>query len=518
MEESLARKSLLGTVMNLVGSIIAYVGFFFIARYMPAGDQVIGLVAFSTGYVSVFLPVSRFGFQTAHSKKVSEGEDLGECNGAFMLITAVLTLLMIAVVFGSIFIWIDVLHRGFEPGQGTEELNAIWIMLGYTVITALSNIPITTFNARREIAKGQMGAFAGHIIRVAAIVVVVFLGLARIDIVWAYFFGALASLIASFFYFRKYPVRWPSRRILRDYSAFASPLLIPSIISPLPVNLAPVLVQLFWSLSYTGYFGSAYRVVTVFSVLGLSVSNVIFPKLSELHSQGRSVEIKERTASSEKLLAFVLAPVAFFVVVYATGVIHVLLKNDFLPAVPSLMALAVYIYATGISSSKVSLLPALNMPGLSGRIATASSVISIVLMAVLIPTSVFGIRLFAMKDLGASIALLCSSVFTYAASNYFSNRVAGTRFEARIILYPLIAVLSCLLLMPLTDLFPQLLWSWYIGLMFALLSAAIYLFSCLASKLITLDELRLLTDSVNPFKMHHYVKSELFSGPKKPGE
>lgn len=506
MEESLARKSLLGTVMNLLGAVIAYAGFFFIARYMPSGDQVIGLVAFSTGYASIFLPVSRLGFMTAHGKKVSSGEDLAECNGAFMIITVLLTLAMIAAVFASVFFWTYLLHRGF---QSEEEVYAIWIMLGYTVLTALSSVPITTFNARREVVKGQIGAMAGHVVRVAAIVVVVFAGLARLDIVWAYFLGGAASLVASFFYFRNYPVKRPSRRLLREYTKFANPLLVPSLLSPLPVNIAPVIVQLFWSLQITGYFGSAYRIITVLSVLALSVTNVIFPKLSELHSQGKSLEIKKRTAEAEKLLGFILAPLTIFMVIYADGVIHVLLKNTFLGASASMAILSLFIYVNGISSPKVSLLPALNRPGTSGRISAASSIISLALMVVLVPTSIFGVKLFALRDYGASIALLVSAVFTYGASHFFSYRYAGTRFEYRVIAYPAAGLLSALAVMPLTAYFPVLGWSWYIGLLFALLSIGIYTAICLLTRLIGTDELKLLIESVNPFAMHHYVRSEL---------
>ena len=283
MEESLARKSLLSTVMNLLGAVIAYAGFFFIARLWPggpvAGETIIGLITFSTGYVSVFLPVSRLGFATAHTKKVSEGADLAECNGAFMLITAVLSLAMVATVFASLFLWVYLFHRGF---QSQNEVAAIWIMLGYTVLVAVSGIPVTTFNARREIMKGQLGTFMGHIVRVTAIIVVVVASLASLDIIWAYFLGALASLITSIVYFRNYPIKWPSKSIIGECRKVADALYFASLISPLPISLAPVLIELFWysDFSATGYFGSAYRIVVVLATLGTSVGSVNFPKLS----------------------------------------------------------------------------------------------------------------------------------------------------------------------------------------------------------------------------------------------
>lgn len=513
MEESLARKSWLGTMMNLLGAIVAYAGFFFIARLLPStGLQVIGLIAFSTGYVSVFLPVSKLGFMTAHTKKVSEGSDLAECNGAFLLITLLLTAAMIAVIFASVFFWTFVLGRGF---QSEQEIDAIWIMLGYTAITAISNVPIATFNARREIARGQIGAFIGHIVRVGLIIAVVLLALPDLDIIWAYFIGAAASTVASFMYFIRYPIKWPGSKILGEYRSFAAPLLVPSLLSPLPVSLAPVLVQFFGTLAYTGYFGSAYRIVIVFATLGISVTNVIFPKLSELHSQGKSLEIRSRIADSEKLLAFVLAPVALFVVVYASGVIHVLLSNDFLPAVPAMAALSLYVYITGISSSKVSLLPALNRPALWGRISAVSSVLTIALMAILIPQGTSMLPLAGLRDFGAAIALLGGAIFTYAAVNHYSNSIAGTKFEYRLAMYPAVALVACLLLLPLAGYLPPTGWTWYLGLLFIAASVLVYIGISLVTRLTTWEDIRTLWDAVNLFAMHRYVRSELTTGFRK---
>lgn len=515
MEESLTRKSLFGTIMNVLGAIIAYVGFFFIARMLPdnQGAYTIGLIAFSTGYVATFLPVSKLGYVTAHVKKVSEGADEGECNGAFMLITAALTVLMVLIVAGSIFLWTLVLHRGFESAV---ELDAIWIMLGYTVVTTVSNVPVTTFNAKREVVKGQIGTFVGHVVRVGAIVIIVMSRLAVIDIIWAYFLGALASLLVSFYYFGHNPLKRPGSGILGEYRKFARPLLFTSILAPLPVALAPVIVQYFSVLGssasgllYTGYFGSSYRLVAVFAAISVSVSSVIFPKLSELHSKGRFTEIESGTRTSEKLLAFILAPITLFVAVYPVGVIIVLLKGAFLPAVLSLIILSVYIYVSGVSAPKISLLPALNEPRLYGGITAMGSILSIVLMLVFVPSSLFGIKLPGLKDYGAAAALLAGALFTYVVTHHFSRRIAGTRFQFRVILFPVLALLSCLLLLPITAAFPEMHWTWYTALSFAIGTVLLYLLLSLVTRMIKWQEIMLLYDSLNPFAMHKYVRSEL---------
>ncbi|MEM3852265.1 MAG: oligosaccharide flippase family protein [Methanomassiliicoccales archaeon] len=508
MAESLARKSLLVTMMNLLGAIIAYAGFFVIARVMPQGEQVIGLVTFSTGFASVFIPISRLGFPNAHVKRVSEGEDLGGCNGAFLLLTAILTAIMSAVVVGSIYFWTVLLHRGFET---RTELDAIWIMLGYNVIATIANVPVTTFSARREMVKGQIGAFAGHIVRVAAIVFVVFSRLSGLDIVWCYFVGGAASLGASIYLFRSYPVHTPSRKLLHEYVSFAKPLYLATLLAPLPVSLAPVVVQFYWHLTYTGYFGAAYRIVTVFVVLGASVAAVIFPRISELHSKGDMLAIRNSTREAEKLLAFILAPLTLFLMIYATGIIHVLLSNSFRGAVSSLAVLAVWLYVSGVAQPKNNLIQGINRPREYGLITVSSSVLSVVLLFLLIPSSLSGLHLAGLADVGASLSLVAGAIVIYILSHHYSLKHSGTGFEYGVLIFPAIATVSCLLVYPLTFVMSELTWTWYVGLLFAAIVFALYIALCLALRALDRKELRFLFDTLNPLEMHSYVASELSS-------
>lgn len=508
MAESLSRKSVFIVVMNLAGAVIAYLGFFVIARYMPQGEQIIGLVTFSTGYLTVFLPVSKLGFPQAHTKRVSEGADLGQCNGAFVLVTAILTAVMSAVVVLTIIIWTVLLRKGFET---REELDAIWIMFGYNILAIIANIPSTTFAARREMAKSQIGPFAGHVARVASIAFVAFSGLGGIDIVWAYFVGGAATMVSSLYLFKGYPVRWPDRQLLRSYFNFAKPLILPTILSTLPLGLAPVLIQYYWHLTYTGYFGAAYRIVAVFLVLGASVANVIFPKISELHSMGGVHEIRNNTMEAERLLGFILAPLSFFLLFYATGVINVMLKDTFLGATSSLWALSIWLYISSVSQPKNNLIPAMNDPKKYGMVTALSSIVSVALMIFLIPGSLFGIAMPGLRDFGASIAMAAGAVVTYVLSDRYSKSISGTRFEYSVLIYPAIAIISCLLIFPLTTIFSPLLWKWYTGLMFALAVAAVYLLLCLLTRTIEMREIRLLWNALDPFEMHSYVSDELTS-------
>ncbi len=507
MAESLARKSLFTTLINIFGAVIAYAGIFLIAR-TPAGDFTIGLIGFSVSYVGIFLPVSKLGFITAHTKKISEGADIGECNGAMMLITAVLTSLMTLLVFGSIFFWVILLHHGF---QTPLELQGIWIMLAYTIITVLASVPMTTFSARREVAKGQIGTLAGHVVRVAAIVFVVFSRLTPIDIIWTYLLGGIASAAVTFYYFRGYPLRRPSRSMIREYRKFADPLLIPSLIGMLPLSLSVVLVQLFWHLQVAGLFYAGYRITSVFVILGGSVSSVIFPKISELHSSGNGAQIKDSTLMSEYFLSFVLAPVSAFLLVYPYGILHVIMSDQFLGASQALGILALWLYVSGIAGPKNSVVGGMNRPRTLGRISIISTVLSIAAMIIAIPNSLFGIPLLGLNAGGAAVGLLVGAIATYYLSHRHAEKLAGTGFSPKVIVFMIEAIMAYAIVYPLSYLLPLYLWKWYDVLLFAGLGGAVYTGIGLVTGMVSMKDIMVIVDSFNPLAMHRYVSDELSS-------
>ena len=508
MVESLARKSFFSTLINLIGAVVAYLGIFTVSRFMPSGEFTIGLIGFTVSYVGVYLPLSKLGFQGAHIKKVSEGADIGECNGAFLFITTILTALMTAFVFGTVFFWIYILHKGFETPL---EVQGIWIMLAYSVINSFAGIPASTFSARREVVKSQIGTFVGHIVRVAAIVFVVFSRLSPIDVVWTYLIGGVASAAVTFYYFRGYPIRKPSRRIIHEYRKFADPLLLPSLIGLLPTSISVVLVELFWHLYGAGLFYAGYRITSVFVVLGGSVSSVIFPRISELHSLGKHVQIRESTRSSEYFLSFVLAPVSAFMLFFPEGILHVIMSNAFIGASGSLSILALWLYVSSISGPKSSLITGMNRPRISGQITLLSTAVSIGLMVIAIPDRIASIPLLGLGPAGGGVGLLGGAIVIYALSHHHARKLANTHFDPSVVYFLLAASLSYALLIPLTYVLPMLHWAWYDGLIFAIAGILIYLAFSLALKIISPDDLRIYLDAVNPLAMRRYVMEELNS-------
>ena len=98
----IARKVSLAFFSNVVTTGLGYISLFFVARYM--GPEALGIIAFSLAYIGIFRSFSDLGFGSAHVKRVSEGKDLGVCNGTYFSAKMLLTVVMAIIVLTTIFI------------------------------------------------------------------------------------------------------------------------------------------------------------------------------------------------------------------------------------------------------------------------------------------------------------------------------------------------------------------------------------------------------------------------------
>ncbi|KAA0007889.1 MAG: flippase, partial [Thermoplasmata archaeon] len=147
----IARKSALIVVTQFANGILGFVALKFISKFMQPWEY--GVVGFAYGFVAIFSIFGNLGFNAAHIKRISEGKDMGNCIATYAIIKTFLTALLALAVILSIAIWRYIMHRGFESPVNEK---AIYIMLSYFALATLSSVMISTFNARKEIAKARI--------------------------------------------------------------------------------------------------------------------------------------------------------------------------------------------------------------------------------------------------------------------------------------------------------------------------------------------------------------------------
>jgi len=250
----IARKSTLIIITQLLNGLLGYIGLKFIAIYLEPWEY--GVIGFAYGFVALFSIFGNLGFDAAHIKRVSEGKDLEKCIATFAATKLALAGVMASVVIGSVAVWKYVLGRGFET---PFHESAVYIMLAYFVLVTITQTMVSTFNARKEIARSQLPYFLYNLARVIATIFVAFYGFGALALAYTYLFGEIFHFALALFFFKGYSVGRPSLEYFKDYTKFAFPMAIASASYILMTNIDKVFIQLFWSATQVGEYFAVFN-------------------------------------------------------------------------------------------------------------------------------------------------------------------------------------------------------------------------------------------------------------------
>ncbi|UCF08801.1 MAG: flippase [Thermoplasmata archaeon] len=515
----IARKSFLVFLNMVAGSILGYVALFFIWRYMGAEDY--GIIGFGLAFVGLFTFIADMGFGAAHTKRVSEGRDLGRCIGTFYVIKFILISIMAICVLASVFIWKFALGRGFESPYHEP---VIYIFILYYIVFGLTSIPLATYGARRETAKQQIPTLLEPLTRVPVAIAVALASFGVLALAGSYLLGVLAILVTAFILFRGYPIGKFDAELFVKYRKFALPLAISSGIVIISLNVDKVMLQLFWGSRYVGYYFGVQKLTTFLISMSLAVTMLLFPTLSKHHGKNEHEEVKRLTSSAERYVSLVVIPCAALLIVFSKPFLRLFGPDLSENAYVVLQIMTVYAVVTCFWLIFFNQLMGVDKPGLSAKISIAMHAINVGLNFILIPKDIktLGINLFGLGTEGAALATAISAVFGLIMFKHYAKKFTDTRWNPRILLHITAAVIMGAFLFYLTSTFS--IWEMYepfgAGVLelllyivllggVSLLGIAIYVMILSLFKEFTKDDLKLFLDILNPKGMGRYVATEL---------
>ncbi len=500
---SMSRQSVLIFLSNVLGSLVGFATMFLILRYMDQGNVVLGIVAFGMGFAGLFSSINNLGFAQAHIKRISEGKDLAECNGTYIFIKLVLTSIYVGVVLTVVYLWTHLLRNGFESNF---HRISIFVFMAYWAFFSFSNIFVTTFIGRKQIAKSQIVQITMHLSRFTGILIVIFLTLGVIMLMWSYAFGMLAAILVGLLLFRGTPVSMPSMEYLKSYTRFAFPLAISSILVIAATNMDVVIIQYFWGAIKVSYFFAAQRIWIMILSIGTAVATVIFPYLSQKHSTNQEEQANRIALLAEKYIAMITIPIVLFIITFTGQVVHVLLADSMLPAILTIqiMSISGVIYALNLPYDM--LLMGIDRSDISGKLSSTRALLNISLSFLLVSPSIMGLSLFGLGPAGSAIASLITMLVITTIARYVAWKKTGISSDFRFLKHFNAAMLSSVILI-----FLGTSWAtrWYTLSLLALLYLGVYAMILYAIGGLKKDDIALILDTLNPLKMLNYIVDEL---------
>lgn len=506
----IARKSVLIITTKIIDGGLGYLGLFFIARFMSPTDY--GIVSFAMGFVTLFTIFSELGFTSAHIKRVSEGKNLGRCIGTHLSLKTVLIMLATFILLSSLYIWTNLMDRGFES---PDHLAAIYIIILFWISQQLVSTFIGTFKALKEISRIQIPYLINGIVRTSAIIYVAIFRMGPLALAWTYVLGEIANLIMVFLFFRHYPILKPTKKFVKSYSVFALPLILVTASNVIMHNIDKVMIQLFWASSDVGYYFSAYRLSNFITLFTGAISMLIFPTYSLLHKMGNVEGIKKLTYDSERHLSIIVFPMVFGLMILAEPTASILLSG-WMPAVPLLQILPFAVLFRSLSISYEAQFNGMNKPGINKNRILIMLAFNLTLNVLLIPKDIQllgGVKFFGLGSTGAAIATVVSVAVSLFYTRVMSYRLTGSKGNKRIILHAIAAIIMAAILYVFLyqyD-FVFLIARWYHLLLFGAFGLAIYLGVLALFKELTKEDLDFYVETLNIKKMGQYIKEEFKS-------
>jgi O-antigen/teichoic acid export membrane protein len=502
----IARKSALIMVTNILNGIMGYIAIFLVARFMDAPDYALGVVSFAYGFVGLFVIFSNLGFDRSHIKRISEARDLGKCIGTFAFVKLILTGLMTIIVIGSVLTWKYILGRGFES---PEHEIAIYVMLVYFVLWSLKQIILTTYKAKREIAKAYIPMLFESIVRVTATIYVVINNQGIIALTFTYVLGELAVLIVALIFFRGYSIKKPSLEYFKSYLKFAIPLAIVVASTRIMTNIDKVLIQLFWNAAEGGNYFAIFRLSNFLDMGTMALGILLFPTMSALYAAKDMKSMKNISWMAERYLSMIIAPIVFFMVFLARPLIHILLSNRFYPAIPILQILPFFALFDALARPYQAKLLGMNLPHFSRNRIIIMVVVNIVLNLLLIPKDIqsLGITLAGLGAVGAAIATVIAYFIGLVYTRITIFKVSGMKFNYRILLHIISAFIMGIVLYNLNYFFQ--IDRWFDLLIYGFIGIGIYMSLLTIFKEFQKKDFYLLIDTMNIKKMVEYIKKEI---------
>ena len=512
--------------------IAGFITLLMIARYMEDAAYSYGVVVFAIGYLGTWKVITSF-FRKAHIKRVSEGKDLGRCLGTYIAGKIALTVLYLMVVIIGV-----VAFRSYFESR--EHIDVILVLTLYMVFEIGMDIFVATYEARKEIAKIEIGKLIFAIIRMVALMIALYFGLSISGLVATYFAGIWVQIAFYIIMFKGYPIRRPSLTLMKSYIRFSIPILLAGMFTMgLDTYIGRIFVQLFWGSKDLSHYFAAWRLV-YYPTVAFLVAMLLFPTFSKFHSKKLYSRISHYTHKAEKYIAFITVPSSIVLIIFTRQIVLILLSDELLLAVPMVRILAISCLFTALNIPYISQIIGTDRPWIYTLIVFIQVFLNVLILIILVPGSIFGINLAGMRGTGAAVAALVSSITAFILVRFVVRKYIVTKTKPYWRIYRIFisgAVMG-IVLWVLNLVYPlenpsegieiSLLWvsdrvsvlesistsmmdySYALGILIYFLAGLIaYIAMLIVLKELTRKDLRYFLDVFNPKKMLSYIWNEL---------
>lgn len=256
---------------------------------------------------------------------------------------------------------------------------------------------------------------------------------------------------------------------------------------------------------YFAIFNLSQFVILFVSAVGM----LLFPTISEFHAQNNMEAAKALVLKSERYLSMIMFPIIIIMVVLAEPVIHILISDQYMSALPVLQILPFFVLFEALSLPYTSRLQGMDMPKLVRNRVFIMMICNVSLNLILIPREIksFGMELPGLGAQGAALATVIAFIIGLVYIRFVTWSITGIKGNIRIILHVIAAAVMGVILIYLSKVI--FIDRWYELLTIAGCGFILYFTLLSIMKEFRNDDFVFFADVLNIKKMFEYVKEEV---------
>ena len=431
----MSRKTLIIFLNIFLTSVCAYISMYFIAHYL--GPTAVGKWGYVLSILGLFAFIGDFGFSKAHIKKISEGLDETKCLGTFLRIKGVLLILYLSILIIAFFVIKDL--------RNSKEMIYLFIFLLINQLLVQSSIFFTaTLTGKIKMFRQYIPMIISNVITTILKVVFLFVFLNIVYIALGQLIGTIILIIIFIFMFRNKKIGSFDKEYFKKYLHFALPTMLLAIITTIAIHIDKIMLKLFYDFQDVGFYYASQRIIQILLMLPISLSNILLPYFSKLHSNNKIKKIKEITFKLEKYLIIFASISIMIILLNEDFIIKVLLGEKFIEIKPILNLLLYFSFLGIINQPFVIQFPATNKPKLGILPTIQFNVLNILLNMYFIPQSIFGIKVLGLGAQGAALATLISYSIHIVIIRYYTAKLTNSFVNRKNILMIILSIIMFL--------------------------------------------------------------------------
>lgn len=499
----LKQRTFFSLLMTIIQQAVGYVALYFISRYM--GPEALGTVSSALAFCSVFLIFGNMGYGLAHMKKVSEGVDLAKCNGTFLTIKAILTLLIGIICL--ITIKVTEMYGGKLPVPD-NQISVLYIILVSVLIGNMTQAFNGTFAARLEKVKEWSSLFSTKFVSASLKTISAILGLSVFFLAYSSLAGSIVGFLIAIWFFRKLPIAKPDWNLFIEYTKFAMPAFFIGISATLAMQLDKVFINLFSDVTQVGLYTAAQSIVMMITFISTIFISLLFPTFSRLHANNDIKGIRLLSNRIERYISFPLMAAGIFVYFFSPQIQYILLGDKFVVSANIIKILIINAMLLIFAQPYTSQIIGMGRIKLATLLSIFVLILNIIFYVIFIPESFLGINMMGLGGRGAALSLLVSNIIGTNLFRYYAFKISGAKPNLVILSHLVVSVVTFgIINFFLKDL--SQINNIIVLTGVALIGGFIYLTILALLKQFTKNDFNYYLNVVDPVKMMKYVVSEV---------